>query len=127
MHGADRAEIDALVEQGGPRQGQGSAGCRLAHVFAQIFAQTPGRRSSVLLVDLDVGNWVAQQRSHFFLNLDDQLGLLELFGQAGVGGGQLAVLRNQRADGGLGAALFGRERIALALRALPFHVVRCDE
>src|ERR1035437_907176 len=45
--------------------------CRRCH-------STPERRSSVLLVDLDVRNRVAQQLSHFFLNLDDQLGVLQL-------------------------------------------------
>jgi hypothetical protein len=35
-------------------------------------------------VYLDVRNRVAQQRSHFFLNLDDQLGVLQFLRQAGI-------------------------------------------
>ncbi len=54
-----------------------------------------------------------------FLNRDDPLGPLKLFGQARVGGFEFAVLRNQRADPNFGTAFFGRERVALALRALP--------
>ena len=77
------------------------------------------QRSSVLLVDLDVRNWVAQQRSHFFLNFDNQLGILQFLGQAGDDGLLLAVLLDQRADNYLGAALLGCEGIELPLFALP--------
>src|ERR1035437_6971357 len=80
---------------------------------------TPERRSSVLLVDLDVRNRVAQQRSHFFLNFDDQLGVLQLFGQAGNNGFLLAVLLDQRTNNHFGAALLGREGVDLSLLLLP--------
>src|SRR5664279_3369357 len=80
---------------------------------------TPERRSSVLLVDLDVRNRVAQQRSHFFLNFDDQLGVLQLIGQAGNNGFLLAVLLDQRTNNHFGAALLGREGVDLSLLLLP--------
>src|SRR5450631_661644 len=85
----------------------------------QRFCPDPERRSSVLLVDLDVRNRVAQQRSHFFLNLDDQLGVLQLLGQTGNCGFLLAVLPDQRTDNNFGAALLGRQSVELALLSLP--------
>src|ERR1035437_3700286 len=80
---------------------------------------TPERRSSVLLVDLDVRNRVAQQRSHFFLNFDDQLGVLQLLGQTGNDGFLLAVLLDQWTDNYLGAALLGSKGVELSLFSLP--------
>src|SRR6202790_3122164 len=80
----------------------------------QRFRPTPERRSSVLLVDLDVRNRVAQQRSHFFLNFDNQLGVFQFLGQAGDDGLLLAVLLDQRTDNYLGAALLGCEGIELS-------------
>jgi hypothetical protein len=53
------------------------------------------------------------------LDLDDQLGILQLLGQAGIGGRQFAVLLDQWTDNHLGAALLGREGVDAALLALP--------
>src|ERR1035438_3443146 len=64
----------------------------------QRFRPVPERRSSVLLVDLDVRNRVAQPRSNFFLNFNDQLGVLQLLGQAGIDSLQCAVLLDQWTD-----------------------------
>src|ERR1019366_3421386 len=84
----------------------------------QRFRPTPERHSSVLLVDLDVRNRVAQQRSHFFLNFNDQLGVLQFLGQAGNDSLLLAVLLDQWTDRHLGATLLGRESVELALLPL---------
>src|ERR1039457_6480252 len=84
----------------------------------QRFGPTPERRSSALLVDLDVRNRVAQQRSHFFLNLDDQLGVLKLLRQSGNSGFLFAVLLDQWTDNHLRATLLGRQSVKLTLPAL---------
>src|ERR1035438_6499573 len=84
----------------------------------QRFRPTPQRRSSVLLVDLDVRDRVAQQCSHFFLNFNDQLGVLQLLGQAGNDSLLLAVLLDQWTDNHFGATLLGRQSVELALLPL---------
>jgi hypothetical protein len=53
------------------------------------------------------------------LDLDDQLGILQFLGQAGIGGLQFAVLLDQRTDDHLGAALLGREGVNPTLLPLP--------
>src|ERR1017187_229015 len=53
-----------------------------------------------------------------FLNLDDQLGVLQLLRQAGICGLQFAVLLHQWTDNHLGATLLGRQSVELALLAL---------
>jgi hypothetical protein len=53
------------------------------------------------------------------LDLDDQLRILQLLGQAGNDGLLFAVLLDQRTDHHLGAALLGREDIDPALLPLP--------
>jgi hypothetical protein len=53
------------------------------------------------------------------LNLDDQLGIIQLLGQADIGGLQLVDLLYQWADNHFGAALLGCEGIELSLFALP--------
>jgi hypothetical protein len=45
------------------------------------------------------------------LNLDDQLGVLQLLDQAGIGSLQFTVLLDQWADNNLGAALLGRQGV----------------
>jgi len=52
------------------------------------------------------------------LDFDDQLGILQLLGQAGIYGQKFAVLLDQWADNDLGAALLSRESVELALLAL---------
>ena len=53
------------------------------------------------------------------MDLDDQLGILQLLGQAGNDGLLLTVLFEQRADNNLGTALLGCERVDSSLLALP--------
>ena len=55
-----------------------------------------------------------------FLDLDDQLSILQLLGQSDNGGLLLAVLLDQWADNHLGTALLGREGVDHSLFPLPF-------
>jgi hypothetical protein len=61
------------------------------------------------------------------LNLDDQLGILQLLGQPDMSGLQFAVLFGQWADNHFWTALLGvRASITLCFRCR-FQVVRCEE
>src|ERR1019366_362418 len=53
-----------------------------------------------------------------FLNLDDQLGVLQLLRQAGICGLQLPILLHQWTDNYLRATLLGRKSVKLSLLAL---------
>jgi hypothetical protein len=63
------------------------------------------------------------------LNFNDQLGVLQLLGQAGIDSLQCAVLLDQWTDNHFGATLLGRQSVELALLALlpPFGQVRVVE
>src|ERR1019366_9203826 len=61
---------------------------------------------------------LSRRTSHFFLNFNDQLGVLQFLGQASIGSLQCAVLLDQWTDNHFGATLLGRESVELALLPL---------